>query len=176
MTEDEMEQRFTRSELTKQLVRYLAQHDKGTVIDYAELSQIAGEKVTVNHSKLVYARKLLIKEHNQVWAAIPKLGLRRLDDVGIAKKLGEWHLPTARNKLKRGGKEARFVDTKQLSADEQTHFAVDCLQQELASQSLSRTTRNKLAKVARGTSNDLPSFNALEWMIPLTRPRKPKET
>jgi len=46
----------------------------------------------------------------------------------------------------------------------------------LASQSLSRATRNKLAKVARGTSNDLPSFNALEWMIPLTRPRKPKET
>ena len=41
MTEEEMEQQFTRSELTKTLVRYLAQHDKGTVVNYAELSQIA---------------------------------------------------------------------------------------------------------------------------------------
>jgi hypothetical protein len=176
MTEDEMAERFTRSELTKAIVAYLAQHEKGARIGYDELSRIVGEKITVGHSKLNYARKLLIKEHNQVWDAIPKTGLVRLDDVGIAKKLARWHLPTARNKLKRGGTQSRFVDTKQLSIDEQSHFAVDCLQQELASQSLSRATRNKLAKVARGTSNDLPSFNALEWMIPLTRPRKPKET
>jgi len=57
---------------------------------------------------------------------------------------------------------------KQLPINEQARFGVHCLQQQLASQALSRQTHTRLAKASRGTSNDLPRFNVLEWALPLS--------
>jgi len=161
------EQTFKRSELTSRLVAYLSSHSKGTRISYDELSRFTDTKITSKHAHLTYARKLLIKEHAQVWVAVRNEGVMRLDDKGIAERLPTWHLRTARSKLKRGGGESRLVDTRKLAIDEQARFAVDSLQQQLAMQSLSRAAHTRLEKIARGNSNDLPKFNALEWAFPL---------
>jgi hypothetical protein len=74
----------------------------------------------------------------------------------------------ARRKIVRGSREADVVDTKLLDIAVQARFATDCIQRELVEQSLSRATRNRLEKVARGTGNDLPAFNAVEWAITLS--------
>jgi hypothetical protein len=95
-----------------------------------------------------------------------------LNDAEIAERLPNWWLNGARNKLKRGGKQADVVEMRELDIDEQARFAVDCIQKELSLEALSKATRKKMEKVARGTSNDLPSFTAVEWAISLTA--KPK--
>jgi hypothetical protein len=72
-----------------------------------------------------------------------------------------------RRKLRRGGDQAEVVQVEHLDIDQQSRFAIDCVQRELAFESLSKPTRKRMEKVARGTSNDLPSFNILEWAISL---------
>ena len=75
------------------------------------------------------------------------------------------------NKLSEGAKQADVVDLDQLTLTEQARFATDAIIRELARDALSKATERRIEKVARGTSNDLPSFNAIEWMITLS-PRR----
>ena len=167
-----MVKKFERSPLTERLVKYLSGFDKGAKIDYTELSRITGEKINSRTANLAYARKLLQDEHRQVWIAVRNEGIKRCTDREIAERLPNWHLRGARGKLKRGGNQAEVVDLKQLNINEQAKFGVNVLQQQLASNALSRASHNKLARASRGTSNDLPSFNILEWALPLSAPRK----
>jgi hypothetical protein len=167
-----MVKKFTRSPLTERLVKYLSGFDKGTQIDYVELSRITGEKINSRTANLAYARKLLESEHRQVWIAVRNEGVKRCNDKEIAERLPTWHLRGARGKLNRGGKQAHVVELQHLDVNEQARFGVHVLQQQLASNALSRSTHNKLARSSRGTSNDLPSFNVLEWALPLSTPKK----
>jgi hypothetical protein len=162
---------FKRSPLTERLVKYLSSFEKGTQISYDELTRVTGQTINSRTANLAYARRLLENEHLQVWVAVRNEGIKRCTDKEIAERLPNWHLRTAGRKLKRGGNQSRVVDLKQLAIDEQNLFGVHCLQQQLASQALSKQTHNRLAKASRGTSNDLPQYNILEWALPLT-PRK----
>jgi hypothetical protein len=164
--------RFERSALTKAIVAYLLMHDKGTELSYSELSRHIGEAITSATPRLTSAFDILERDHNAIWVRVrPKLGIRRLSDVDIAQRLPRWWMFGARRKLNRGGDQSQIVETDKLSIDEQSRFAVDCVQRELAFESLSKSTRKRMEKVARGNSNDLPSFNILEWAITLM-PRK----
>jgi len=165
---------FELSNETKALVDYLRLQDKGAIITYTDLARMTGVKVHSSHSKLVYARKLLERDHNAVWVPVrPRIGLKRLNDLEIAERLPQWWLNGARNKLNRGGSQAEIVEMRELDIDQQTRFSVDSIQRELALDALSKATRKKMEKVARGTSNDLPAFTAVEWAISLTA--KPKK-
>ena len=160
---------FEMKERTRKLVAYLRDVEKGTDITYRELTRHIGEPVD---AKLCNgARVILLRDFAAVFAAIPKIGLRRLTDLETAELLPSFYLKGARNKLKRGGARADVVDIRQLDIDQQVAFSVNCIQRELAMESLSRTTRKKMEKVARGTSNDLPKFTAIEWAISLSAPK-----
>jgi hypothetical protein len=160
---------FEMKERTRKLVAYLRHVEKGTDITYRELTRQIGEPVD---AKLCNgARVILLRDFAAVFAAIPKIGLRRLTDLETAELLPSFYLKGARNKLKRGGARADVVDIRQLDIDQQVAFSVNCIQRELAMESLSRTTRKKMEKVARGTSNDLPKFTAIEWAISLSAPK-----
>jgi hypothetical protein len=74
--------------------------------------------------------------------------------------------------LKRGGHQSEIVELDALDINEQARFSVDCIQRELAFESLSKATRRKMERTARGTSNDLPAFTAIEWAISLSPRRK----
>jgi hypothetical protein len=164
---------FERSEETAALVRFLQSHEKGARITYGELSQQMGRSIRPNDSKLIYARQILTKQHNAVWVCVrPAVGLHRLTDAEIAERLPAWWLKGARSKLRRGGDETDVVEIAQLDIDQQARFAVNSIQSELAREALSRATKKKMEKVARGTSNDLPSFTAVEWAITLSPRRK----
>lgn len=164
---------FKRSETTSRLVSYLSAFGKGTGISYDDLTTAAGELIDARSHNLRYARLILEREHNQVWIAVPpKVGLYRLQDAEIAQRLGAWWMAGARRKLDRGGEQSGLVDTQTLDLDEAARFAVNSIQRELAFRTLSKGTHRQLEKVARGTSNDLPSFNVVEWAISLM-PRKP---
>jgi hypothetical protein len=160
---------FERAGLTQQLVDFLKLEDKGKAISYAELGRIVKAPIKANHGNLIYARKILERDHNAVWICVKKTGIRRLNDVEIAERLPKWWLRGAQSKLRRGSKQADVVDLKQLDITEQSKFAVCCIQQELAASSLSKATARRLEKTARGTSNDLPAFTAVEWAISLSR-------
>jgi alkylated DNA nucleotide flippase Atl1 len=163
---------FELSNETKALINYLRSLEKGTSVTYAEISRLTGVKVDARHAKLIYARLILKRDHNAVWIAIrPRVGLQRLTDVEIAERLPGWWLNGARNKLRRGGNEIDIVETDKLNAVQLTRFSVDSIQRELAFESLSKATRRKMEKVSRGTSNDMPSFTAVEWAISLN-PKK----
>lgn len=167
-----MNKLFELSEETAAIVRYLQSHEKGTVISYADLSKAVRFKVNSSTPKLIYARTLLQKHHNAVWDCVrPKVGIRRLNDLEIAERLPQFWLFGARNKISRGNDQADIVDTKELDIDQQVKFSVHSIQAHLALDALSKATTKKIAKTARGTSNDLPSFNAVEWAIALS-PRK----
>ena len=160
---------FEMKERTRKLVAYLRDVEKGTDITYRELTRHIGEPVD---AKLCNgARVILLRDFAAVFAAIPKIGLRRLTDLETAELLPSFYLKGARNKLKRGGARAEVVDIRHLDVDQQVRFSVNCIQRELAMESLSKTTRKKMEKVARGTSNDLPAFTAIEWAISLSAPR-----
>lgn len=160
---------FQLSDETAQLVRYLQSLDKGTVATYADLSKMVGIKLHSGHHKLTYARFILKRDHNAVWTCIkPRVGIKRLNDLEMAERLAAWWLTGARNKLDRGGVEADIVDYKGLDIDQQARFGVDCIQRELAFEALSKATRKRMERAARGTSNDLPSFTAVEWAISLS--------
>jgi hypothetical protein len=165
---------FTRSETTSRLVRYLAAFDKGTSVTYGDLDRTIGETIDPHSHSLRSARQILQREHAQVWCVVSNIGLRRLTDLEIAERMRRWWLPGARRKLGRGQAQSAAVDTKNLSNDEQHRFAISGIQAELALQSLSKPTAQRLGKVATGSSNDLPSFNMLEWAITLM-PRKRRE-
>jgi hypothetical protein len=164
--------RFSRSELTGSLIRFLSQHDKGDRVGYEELSRIAGIKIHSTQANLIYARRILEQDHNAVWGCIqPHIGLLRLNDAQIADRQRSWFLKGARNKLSRGAREAEVVEIAELDIDRQARFATDSIIRELARDALSKATQQRISKVARGSSNDLPSFNAVEWMISLS-PRR----
>jgi len=164
-----MKKLFELSEETAAIVRYLQSQDKGTMVPYRELSKVVGVPISPNLPKLIYARRILVRDHNAVWVCIkPGIGLRRLNDMEIAERLPKWWLNGARGKLDRAGNEIDVVDLHQLDVDQAARFAVDSIQRELAFDALSKATRRKMEKVARGTSNDLPSFTAIEWAISLS--------
>lgn len=163
---------FERSDETANLVRYLQGHAKGTQITYRELSTQMARPIVPNDPKLIYARKILVRDHNAVWVCVaPRVGLKRLDDAEIAERLPAWWLKGARGKLRRGGNETDVVDIQSLDINQQSRFAVHSIQAELAREALSKATQRKMEKVSRGTSNDLPAFTAVEWGITLS-PRK----
>jgi hypothetical protein len=158
---------FVLSEQSAQIVRYLGTLEKGTLVTYTELSELVGDKVTPQ--KTTHPRLMLQRDQNAVWVCVrPRVGLRRLTDVEIAERLPSWWLTGARRKLTRGGKQADVVEPRALDIDQLARFSVDCIQRELAFDALSKAMRNKMERVARGTSNDLPSFNILEWAISLS--------
>src|SRR5262249_53419403 len=124
------------------------------------------------HNRLISARHALEREHNQVWICVmPHVGVVRLTDPEIADRQRTWWLRGARGKLNRGANQAETVELDQLNVDQQARFAVDSIIREIARDSLSRATKRQVDRVARGTSNDLPAFNALEWAIALS-PRR----
>lgn len=160
---------FKLSDETERLVRFLQSHAKGDVISYDELSRLVGLKVASTTAKLIYARKILLRDHNQVWACVrPRVGLRRLNDLEMAERQDKQFLPRARNQLNRGSEEADAVEYKELDIDQQARFAVSNIQRQLGIDALSKATRKKLEKVSRGNSNDLPVFSAVEWAISLS--------
>jgi hypothetical protein len=161
--------KFELSEETDAMVRFLKTQEKGAVVTYSELSRHVGIKITPLTGKLTYARHILQRDFNAVWICVkPAVGIKRLTDVEIAERLPTWWLNGARNKLSRGGAQADVVDMRELDINQQARFGVDSIQRELAFDALSRATRKKMEKVARGTSNDLPAFNVVEWAISLT--------
>ena len=160
---------FELSDETAAIVKYLQPHDKGSAVEYRELSEALGFPVTARTGKLIYARMLLQKHHNAVWDCVrPNVGIRRLNDLEIAERLPRFWLSGARNKLSRGTDQTDVVDVKQLDIDQQVRFSVHSIQAQLAFDALSKATTRKIEKSARGTSNDLPSFNAIEWAISLS--------
>lgn len=166
--------RFERSELTKSLVRYLAQHEKGARVTYGELSEAVGAPINSRHSGLISARHILEREAVQVWCCVtPNIGLWRLTDPEIAQRQRDWFLYRARNQLNAGASQAETVELDQLNIDQQSRFAINSIIRELGREALSRATHRRVEKVARGTSNDLPVFNAVEWAIALS-PRRSK--
>jgi len=166
---------FERSEETEAMVNYLRLLEKNEIVSYSKLSQVAGIKIAPNTPKLIYARFVLERDHNAVWICVrPRVGIRRLNDMEIAERLPRFWLNGARNKLNRGGHQADVVELRELDIDQQARFAVDSIQRELAFDALSKATRKKMEKVARGTSNDLPSFTAIEWAISLSPKAKAK--
>jgi len=163
---------FERSELTKSLIRYLAAFDKGTRITYDELSNSVGFPVDSRTPNLISARKILEREHNAVWnCVVPRVALFRLTDPEIAARQGSWYLLGARNKLKAGAAKADVVELDELTIDQQARFATHSIIREIAREALSKATERRVEKTARGTSNDLPSFSAIEWMISLSQRR-----
>jgi hypothetical protein len=163
---------FQLSELTSALVRYLGQFEKGTRLTYKELSKAVGADIRSHDHHLISARRILERDHNAVWGCVPpRVGLHRLNDAEIAMRQRDWYLFGARNRLREGAKQADVVDLDQLNLTEQARFATDAIIRELARDALSKATERRIEKVARGTSNDLPSFNAIEWMITLS-PRR----
>ena len=161
-----------RSETTKALVRYLMEHDKGSRVAYAQLSDAAGLVIASHTSYLTTARRILEREHAQVWVCIaPKVCLYRLNDPEIAERQRQWFLPGARRKLTASARQADVVELDRLDITQQAKFATDSVIREIARDALARATQRKIEKVARGTSNDMPAFNAVEWMISLS-PRR----
>jgi hypothetical protein len=166
---------FERSQTTDSLVRYLAQHEKEALIDYKELTQIAGITVTPRTTNLTSARKILERDHAQVWICVaPAVALYRLNDAEIAARQRDWYLNGARNKLSAGARQADVVELEGLDLKQQARFATDSIVREIARDALARATHRQIEKVARGTSNDLPAFNAVEWMISLSPRRAAK--
>jgi len=167
---------FERSAITDRLVNYLRSFDKGEQLTYKQISTAISSKVGPTDHYLRYARFILKRDHAQVWVSVkPGIGIERLTDQKIAERLPSWWLNGARRRLDRGGDESSIVETDKLSIDEQARFSVNSIQQQLSLQSLSKPTWRHLQKVARGTSNDLPSFNILEWAFSLTPRRKTTE-
>lgn len=165
---------FELSETTARLIRFLMPYEKGTEIDYPALSNAAGIPIDSKSGNLVWARRILERDHNQVWICVrPRIAVRRLNDTELARRLPSYWLMGARRKLDRGGEQADIVEMDQLDINQQTAFSVDCIQRSLAFDALSRSMRKRMEKVARGTSNDLPSFNVVEWAITLS-PRHKK--
>jgi glutamyl-tRNA reductase len=164
---------FRRSELTDAIVRYLCGFDEGGIVNYNELSRIVGVKITSASSHLASAKRILRDEFSQIWRAVPNIGVRRLNHTQSAEALRKERLARARRQIAVGGKEANTVETSQLDIDTQARFRADCIVREYAAQLLSSTMRKRLDRVSRGTSNDLPSFNATEWAISLS-PRHPR--
>ena len=168
--------RFERSDTTARIVNYLASHEKGSEISYRELSKVAQISITPRSAKLISARFILERDHNAIWICVrPKVGLRRLNDQEIADRLPKWWLFGARNKLRRGGDQADVVEIGALDINQQARFSIDCIQRELAFESLSKATRRRMERIARGTSNDLPQFSVLEWAISLMPRKKPDQ-
>jgi hypothetical protein len=164
-----MRHRFELSERTTKLVSLLRFIEKGSETTYAELSKQVGETITAKNS--VYARHILQRDHAAVFVCLPTIGLRRLTDLQIAERLPGFWLNGARSKLTRGGAQADVVDMHHLDTDQQVSFSVSSIQRELAMEALSKASRRKMEKVARGTSNDMPAFTAVEWAISLS-PKK----
>jgi len=163
---------FERSEITSALVRYLSQHPKGTRLEYATLTNTTGTEINARSGPLTYARRILERDNAQVWACVaPGLGVYRLTDPEIVERQRKWYLAGARNKLRASARQATVVELDHLNVAQQARFATDGIIREIARDALARATQRRIEKVARGSGNDLPSFNAIEWMISLSPPR-----
>ncbi len=169
---------FELSETTQKLVRYLQAHEKGQLVPYRELTKTAGISISSTSPNLSYARIILLRDHNQVWMAIrPKVGIQRLTDAEMAEHLSIVRISRARKQLKRGGHEGDAVERSELDKEQQARFGVLSIQRQIAFEGLSKAAYRKLERVARGSSNDLPAFNIIEWAFPLMtkEPPQPKK-
>lgn len=165
---------FQRSELTDNLVRYMGSHDEGTVIPYQELSSFSGTPISSTSSHLQSAKKILLSDRGQCWWAVRNIGVKRLTPAEAAEKLGTAHLPSARRKLAHGDTVAKNVDVQRLDQDDYQRFQANSTQIAIGIVALSRKLNRGMEKVVRGTSNDMPAFNAADWRIILS-PRRPAQ-
>lgn len=160
---------FKRSPITEAIIRYLSMQPKGTSVPYDELSRIVGAEMSARNACLITARRVLEREHLAVWCCIaPGVGVWRLTDPEIAERQRNWFIPGARNKLTAGSRQSKVVELDQLDIDQQARFATDNVIREIGREALSRAMQRRVEKVARGSSNDLPAFNILEWAISLS--------
>ena len=60
---------FVRSEITQRIINYLHPHDKGTLVNYIELSRVEAP-IHSTDPKLRSAVEILRKEFNQIWACV----------------------------------------------------------------------------------------------------------
>jgi hypothetical protein len=162
---------FQRSELTDRIVRYLRELPKEQTITYDELSRNLSAPIKSTSGYLISAREILKRDYGQVWLAVPpRVGVVRLNDTQTAERQHKWWLAGLRRRTRRAEVEAEVVNTKELDHDTGQRFAASCIQRQLVADSLSRTTTRIIA--SRGTSNDLPAFNAVEWAVRLSPPHK----
>ena len=105
-------------------------HREGRGVTYSEISRLSGTGEMISPTLNMPPHPE--RDHNAVWVPVrPKIGLRRLKDNEIAKRLPEWFLPAPANKLRRGGDQANVVELKELDLKEQASFSVDCIQRSL---------------------------------------------
>ena len=163
--------RFERSELTKSLVRYLAQHEKGARVTYSELSEAVGTAINSCHASLISARRILERESVQVWCCVPpNVGVWRLTDPEIAQRQRDWYLYRARNQLNAGASQADTVELDELSIDQQSRFAVDSIIRELGREALSKATQRRVRKgCPRHVRTICPPSTPLNGRSPLAR-------
>jgi hypothetical protein len=98
------------------------------------------------------------------------MGIWRLSDQEIAARQRTW-FRWERATITQWCQAADVVNVEELDSNEHARFAIDSVIRELARDALSKVTQRRIEKVARGTSNDLPAFSAVEWMITLS-PRR----
>ena len=166
--------RFERSELTKSLVRYLAEDEKGARVPHVELSQAVGAAINSRHACLI--RPAASSNGTQIRSGVAfrrcrRLAAERPGDRAASTRLVFVPCPQSTERGRVAGRCSVHLD--HLNVDEQSRFAVSSIIREVAREALSKAVHRRVEKVARGTSNDLPSFNAVEWMISLS-PRRSK--
>jgi hypothetical protein len=166
--------RFQISTVTLAIVNYLKLQEPETVVAYGELSRIVGVEIKSTTHLLRSARDILVRDHLHVWVPVqPRVGLRRLRNVEIPDRHKRFHLRRAGRTLGRAGRDARTVNTARLSADDQRRFGVQCIQQHLAQEALSRTTQTRLEQVSRADGNAPAPLNISDLAIALmSTPRR----
>jgi hypothetical protein len=157
-------------------VNDLASFGKGHVVTYAELSKIAGFKVTSSSSKLTSARRILRESSQGFWTPMRGQGrLKRATDVEMSEFV-PWSTNSGRRKVVRGRKVGTQADTSQFNRNQLSTHTLDMLQAQIVMDAASKRTKRKLEKsvAVQGSSNYLRPIDPVEMAISMLPGRKRK--
>jgi len=150
---------------TRLLVQKMEKTEMGEVVEYNDLSNHIGRNVQDKaRYVLESARRILVREHRMVFAAVRNVGLRRMDDSQLA-AIGV----DARKRINRASKRAISKITcvrnfEELSNSDKVQHNTSLSLLGMVTFCTTHHAARRLENKVRGSGNALPTALALEIM------------
>jgi len=149
---------------TQMLMDRLDKMEVGDVVEYGELTGLIGRDVRPSHSaygNLQSARHALMMEKQKVFDTVPKVGVKRADDVGIVAG-GQNDLDGVRRRARKGLRKLACVKYENLPEAHKRRHDTFATQLGVLHQFSRRSTTKKIGSKVDTTQSKLPLGKTLE--------------
>ena len=148
------------------IVTLLKDRDIGEQVTYEMIANQVGMKtIDGAYPPLQAAKRVLRREHNQVWDTIRTKGVRRLSDAETVEVTGERTRNRIRSTCRNSQRNLRTVNTDKLGERELTSFFMASAMANLMIHATKSKQVERIAEVAAGKKQELPMATVVKHLM-----------